>query len=86
MTVSLNADIIALSGSCGVEEVDTLVGYLESQPDVSVDLGAATEIHTALWQALIAFRAKIVVSPMSSLVVEKLLAGVYAGSLGRRDP
>ncbi len=73
MTVSLNTDTITLSGPCGVEEVETLVGYLESQPGLSVDISAAKTIHTALWQALMVFRPHIVGTPMSSLIVDRLL-------------
>ncbi|WP_037088048.1 hypothetical protein [Neorhizobium vignae] len=78
MTVSLKTDTIILSGTCGAEEVETLVGYLESLPGLSVDLGAATAIHTALWQALMVFRPRMVGASMSSLVDNRLLLALNA--------
>lgn len=78
MTVSLTNDTITLSGPCGVEEVETLVGYLESRPGLPVDLGAATTIHTAIWQALMVFRPNIVGTRMSSLMADRLLVALNA--------
>lgn len=86
MTVSLHTDTIILSGPCGVEEVEMLVGYLESQPGLFVDLSAATTIHTALWQALMAFRPNLVGTPMSSLVVDRLLPALNAYLDETREP
>lgn len=86
MTVSLNTDTITLSGPCGVEEVETLVGYLESEPGLIVDISAATTIHTALWQALMMFRPNIVGNPISSLIVDRLLPALNAYLDETRDP
>lgn len=86
MTVSLHTGTITLSGPCGVEEVETLVGYLECQPDISVDLSAVTTIHTALWQALMVFRPNIVGTPMSSLVADRLLPALNAYLDETREP
>lgn len=63
MTISFTANIITLSGTCGVEEVETLVDLLESRPQATVDLDGATAVHTALWQALMVYRPNVEASP-----------------------
>jgi hypothetical protein len=59
MTVSVENDRIFLSGLCGVDEVEPLVGHLESQSGSIVDLSQAISIHTALWQALLVYKPAI---------------------------
>lgn len=85
MTITLKPDVIHLSGRCGVEEVETLVSHLERHPDLAVDIGEATDIHTALWQAFMVFRPKIIGRPMSSFIAEKLLPGLDAYT-GESEP
>ena len=76
MTVSLADNVIMLTGACGVEEAETLVTYLQSRTDLLVDLTAATAMHTALWQALMVFRPKMVVADGPSHMAEGLLSGL----------
>ncbi|KAA0690201.1 hypothetical protein DTW90_29950 [Neorhizobium sp. P12A] len=76
MTVKLDTQAITLSGTCGIEEVEALIGYLESRPDLSVDLSTATVVHTALWQALIMHRAKITTASSPAPAVEKILSAL----------
>lgn len=78
MTVTLNENTIQLSGPCGVEEVETLVGYLDRHPDLHIDLSAATTIHTALWQAMMVFQPRITGAPESSLISEKVVDAINA--------
>ncbi|MBW6425124.1 hypothetical protein KX729_27135 [Rhizobium sp. XQZ8] len=85
MTISLDAGAITLSGACGVEEAEPLMSYLESRPDLPVDISAATVIHTALWQALMVFGPEIIGTPISSFMADKLLPGVRADIATRRE-
>ncbi|EUB98312.1 hypothetical protein PMI07_006626 [Rhizobium sp. CF080] len=85
MTVSLNGDAIILAGTCGVDEVETLVNYLEARPDVPVDINTATSLHTALWQALMVFKPKMIGAPVSSLMADKLLPVLNAYIDGSRN-
>ncbi len=78
MTVILEEDAIALRGACGVEEVEDLVGHLESRPDLPVRLGAATAIHTALWQALMVFRPTVTGIPTSPFLGNDVLPALNA--------
>ncbi len=86
MTVSVDDGAIRLTGPCGVEEVDTLVGYMDRHPDLHIDLSAATTIHTALWQALMVFRPKVMGPPVSSLISDKVLEEInaYSGQTRQR--
>lgn len=72
MTISFTANTITLSGTCGVEEVEALVEYLESHPQAAVNLDGATAVHTALWQALMVYRPNLEPSaragPMGSIM------------------
>ena len=76
MTVRLETDAIVLSGNCGVEEVEDLVLQMQNRPELPVNLSAATTIHTALWQALLVFRPKIIGASGSSALPEILRRGV----------
>ena len=78
MTVGVDDRAIRLIGSCGVEEVEALVGYLDRNPDLHIDLSAATMIHTALWQAIIVFRPRIADTPILSSISDKVKASVKA--------
>jgi hypothetical protein len=82
MTVTLDGHTITMTGACGVDEVETLVGFLEDQPDRAVDLGGATAIHTAHWQALMAFRPRIIGSQPSSSSVNRIRSGILAYNQG----
>lgn len=86
MTVSVDDKAIRLTGSCGVEEVDTLVGYMDYHPGLHIDLSAATTIHTALWQALMVFRPKLMGTPVSSLISDRVVEEInaYCGQPGQR--
>lgn len=77
MTVTLEENAITLTGACGVEEVEDLVKYLECRPDLPVDLGAATTIHTALWQALMVFKAPVSGTPTSPFAAGQVLPALH---------
>lgn len=78
MTVTLEGNAILMTGVCGVDEVETLMNFLEGQPDRVVNLAGATTIHTAHWQALMVFRPKITGTPASSSIVNRLLSSLFA--------
>lgn len=82
MTVTLDQGTISLVGACGVEEVETLVTYLESQQELVVDLSGATALHTAFWQTLMVFRPNITGNPAPSLAMDKAFQALRAFHLG----
>ncbi|WP_313606656.1 hypothetical protein [Rhizobium sp.] len=73
MTMSFNNGVINLSGKCGIDEAEALVSYLSSHPEAVVDVAAATEIHTALWQTLMVFMPTVSGFPVSPSAAADLL-------------
>jgi hypothetical protein len=59
MTVAFDDGIIRLSGNCGLEDVETLLGFLQSQAQPKVDLRKAHHLHGAVLQLLITARARV---------------------------
>lgn len=58
MSVELESGRIWLRGRCGVEEAETLLRVVSENPGLPIFL-SASQIHTALWQLLIAMRPAI---------------------------
>jgi len=73
MTVCIDGKAILLRGSCGVEEVELFVSYLEARPDLPVDLTGVEAVHTALWQAIMIYRPIVTGSPNSAFLEATLL-------------
>jgi len=68
-----NASLPAIfEGPCVVEEADALLEWLRRTPTPAADLGACTELHTALAQLLMAARVKLVVPPVDRLLADCL--------------
>lgn len=78
MTIELTGNTIIMTGSCGVEEVETLVAFLEDRSELCVDMSKATAIHTALWQAIMVFRPKIIAADPSSSGNDTIVSGLKA--------
>lgn len=85
MTVSLESDRIFLSGLCGVDEVEALVGHLESQPGSIVDLSKAISIHTAVWQVLLIYKPAIHGKPAPETAVGTIFPAIAAYLLENHD-
>jgi hypothetical protein len=56
MTVTADGATITLQGNCGIDDAETLLGFLQDQPGRAVDLTNATHLHGAVLQLLLAFR------------------------------
>ena len=63
MSVLLSDDRIVLRGACGVEEAETLLALIQQHPDVPVDVSQAGQVHTALWQVIMALRPPVAGEP-----------------------
>ena len=59
MSVRMDEGVVRLEGRCGVEEAETLVGLLQGGAS-SVDISQCRHLHSAVAQALLAFRAPLV--------------------------
>ena len=78
MTVTRESDRIFLSGICGVDEVEPLVGHLESEPGSPVDLSQAMSIHTALWQTLLVYKPAILGTPAPETAAGTIFPAIAA--------
>ena len=63
MSLHLEAGVIHLRGDCPVEAAEALLGLLQAHPAAPVDLGAASALHTAVLQVLLAWRPVVAVPP-----------------------
>jgi hypothetical protein len=64
MSVALDGGLIRLSGVCRVEDAEPLLALLQSDRQRPVDISAATHMHAAIVQVLLAFGAAVAgVSP-----------------------
>ena len=61
MTVARNdRGIILLKGSCPVEDAEPLLQLLQATPDAPVDLTGCRQLHTAVYQVLLAAGAALI--------------------------
>ena len=59
MSVALDANIIRLTGNCGLDDVETLLGLLQAQDQPRVDLRGANHLHGAILQLLLTSRPRV---------------------------
>ena len=59
MSIRLDGDILRLEGDCGVEDAETLVGLVHASGAARADLGLCRHLHSAVAQALLAFRLPV---------------------------
>ncbi len=60
MTIVLDNGLIRLEGDCPVEEAEILADLLQSSAVSSADLSQCRHLHSAVAQALLAFRVRII--------------------------
>lgn len=73
MTVSRDGSIIRLAGVCRVEDAEPLTALLQGISDSTLDISACDGLHAAVFQAILAFRPKIVGVPVDPFLRERLL-------------
>ncbi|MBM6579569.1 hypothetical protein ILT44_05190 [Microvirga sp. BT689] len=56
MSARLDGNIIVLEGACRVEDAEPLLGWLQADRSLIVDLTDAEHLHTAVLQLLMAMR------------------------------
>ena len=56
MSVRLDGNVIVLEGTCRVEDAEPLLGWLQADRGLIVDLTGAEQLHTAVLQVLMAVR------------------------------
>lgn len=72
MTVRVDDGVIVLAGPCPVEDAEPLLRALQDGA-AAIDLTAATRLHTAIVQLLLAARPSIVAMPAEPFLRDLLL-------------
>ena len=73
MTVQISSDgVILLEGACPSEDAEALLRYLSSYPTAPIDWGTCESAHTAVIQVLLAAKAKLLGSPGSQVLRDRV--------------
>jgi len=75
MTITLSDGVVALSGKCGLDDVEVLLGHLQSTAELKVDLRHAEQLHGAILQLLLVFKPRLA-QPAGDPFVRLLTAGL----------
>jgi hypothetical protein len=59
MTVTLSNGVAVLSGKCGLDDVEVLLGHLQTTVELKVDLRHAEQLHGAVLQLLLVFEPSL---------------------------
>lgn len=74
MGVIRNGQTLHLQGDCRVEDAETLVVMLQTDSTLGLDLSECQGLHTAVLQAIIAFRPTVHVAPPADSFIGRHLA------------
>jgi hypothetical protein len=85
MSVRVEGDVIHLEGDCGVEDAEPLASALEAGTFSRVDVSLCRHLHSAVVQALIAFRSSLEGDPTEGGLTRFVLPAL-AEAIGRREP
>lgn len=77
MSVVLEAGVVQLRGASAVEDAELLLGLLQAEPRPLVDLRAATGLHAAVVQVLLALQPGII-APANDAFVNRWLLPILA--------
>ncbi len=73
MSVTISGGVIRVEGAGRLEDAETLTGLLQANSGCRVDLTAASGLHTALVQVLLAFRPGLIGPSGDAFVNDRLL-------------
>jgi hypothetical protein len=79
MTVTLAGDQIRICGPGRIEDAESLVMFLQADNRRTVDLAQAEALHTAVVQALLAFRPRLTGRPDDPFFRTWVLPGLTGG-------
>jgi hypothetical protein len=85
MSVTRDGDVIRLVGICGVEDAEPLAALCRAAPGTAVDVTAAVQLHSAVVQALVEFRAVIGGVPADPFAAAWILPAVKRAILADGD-
>ncbi|HYG90436.1 MAG TPA: hypothetical protein VD978_29720 [Azospirillum sp.] len=73
MPIRFEDATVRFEGACGVEEALPLSDWLLAREDARVDLGACTELHTAVLQVLMAAKRPVTVAPTDPFLALRVM-------------
>lgn len=73
MPAEFESDRAVLSGLCGAEAAEPLLGWLIDHPGGPVDLSRCRHLHAAVLQVLLAARPEIAGEPRDAFLREQVL-------------
>jgi len=68
MSVRLDGNVIVMEGACRVEDAEPLLGWLQADGGLVVDLIDAEHLHTAVLQVLMALRPALNGTPKDAFI------------------
>ncbi len=86
MPVKLKKTVAALEGVCGVEEAETLLGWLTEHPNGKVNLKRCEHLHTAVLQVLMAVGPRVSAWPQDPFLEELLRSSLRPAGAGGGGP
>jgi len=76
MSVRTDGDTIFLEGECGVEDAEPLAAALETGAFAQVDVSLCRHLHSAVVQALVAFRSDLAGVPTEGFLTRFVLTAL----------
>lgn len=73
MPVKVMRKTIHLTGSCGVEDVEPLLSWLEGSDCPKVNVSGCTHLHGAVFQVLLAAKPQIAGTPKDEFLAQWIL-------------
>jgi hypothetical protein len=72
MSARLDGNVIVLEGACRVEDAEPLLGWLQADRGLIVDLTGAEHLHTSVLQVLMAVRPALIGTVRDAFIREWL--------------
>jgi hypothetical protein len=82
MPIEYRDNLAVFEGHSEPEEADALLEWLRRTPEPQADLGACTDLHTALAQLLMVARVRIALPPADQFLAACLTAATAAHGSG----
>lgn len=76
MTVHLHTNVIRLTGTCRLEDVEPFAELLIADRSRAVDFSDCTQLHTAMLQLVLAFKPAIAGRAANSLINSMVLLAI----------
>ncbi len=76
MSINFAESVAVFEAVCTVDEAESLLGWLQKNPQGEVDMRSCTHLHSAVLQVVMAMKPRIVVWPEDEGFKECLQAAV----------